>query len=194
LTVAGSSRSSQGSPTRRSPPPPPIRRGLDRLVEGAVELGGQTVAVLDDHGAQSLDPHPLDEGVGPLLVPGVLAVVLDEAAADPQHLVVGGDHAQEISLADVRAKALGGVAGVVGAGGNVGAAAAGFLLKALGDVQRCFSILGGCALAASACALAIRFSSTHQAKEQELYELAMQARRQAALAAQSALVVPAGGE
>jgi NNP family nitrate/nitrite transporter-like MFS transporter len=91
-------------------------------------------------------------------------------------------------------KALGGVAGIVGAGGNVGAVAAGFLLKALGDVQRCFSILGGFALAASACALAIRFSSTHKAREQELYELAVQARRQAARAAQAGLVVSVGGE
>jgi MFS transporter, NNP family, nitrate/nitrite transporter len=39
-------------------------------------------------------------------------------------------------------KALGGVAGIIGAGGNVGAVAAGFLLKALGDVQACFQTLG----------------------------------------------------
>src|SRR3546814_1188655 len=33
-------------------------------------------------------------------------------------------------------KALGGVAGIVGAGGNVGAVAAGFLMKGVGDVQQ----------------------------------------------------------
>jgi NNP family nitrate/nitrite transporter-like MFS transporter len=33
-------------------------------------------------------------------------------------------------------KALGGVAGIIGAGGNVGAVAAGFLMKGLGDTSR----------------------------------------------------------
>ena len=40
-------------------------------------------------------------------------------------------------------QALGGVAGIIGAGGNVGAVAAGFLLKATGSVQQTFSWLGG---------------------------------------------------
>ena len=39
-------------------------------------------------------------------------------------------------------KALGGVAGIVGAGGNVGAVAASFLLKGVGDVQHALSLLG----------------------------------------------------
>jgi NNP family nitrate/nitrite transporter-like MFS transporter len=91
-------------------------------------------------------------------------------------------------------KALGGVAGIVGAGGNVGAVAAGFLLKALGDVQRCFSILGACALAASTCAIAIRFSGAHKAKEQELYELAVEARHRQQAHGGGGLAVPFGGE
>ena len=70
-------------------------------------------------------------------------------------------------------KALGGVAGIAGAGGNVGAVAAGFLLKAVGDVQHCFAILGGCALVASVCALAVRFSVAHKSNEQALYDLAV---------------------
>jgi NNP family nitrate/nitrite transporter-like MFS transporter len=70
-------------------------------------------------------------------------------------------------------EALGGVAGIVGAGGNVGAVAAGFLLKAVGDVQRCFGILGGFALAASVCALVVRFSAAHKTNEQGLYDLAV---------------------
>jgi NNP family nitrate/nitrite transporter-like MFS transporter len=74
-------------------------------------------------------------------------------------------------------KALGGVAGLVGAGGNVGAVAAGFLLKATGNVQDCFRILGGCALAASLAALAVRFSTEHKAREQALYERALDERR-----------------
>jgi NNP family nitrate/nitrite transporter-like MFS transporter len=70
-------------------------------------------------------------------------------------------------------KALGGVAGIVGAGGNVGAVAAGFLLKAVGDVQHCFAILGGAALVSSICAAAIRFSVEHKDRERALLELAV---------------------
>ena len=44
--------------------------------------------------------------------------------------------------------ALGGVAGIIGAGGNVGAVAAGFLLKGLLDVQTCLFILGGLVMVA----------------------------------------------
>lgn len=73
-------------------------------------------------------------------------------------------------------KALGGVAGIVGAGGNVGAVAAGFLLKAEGDVSRCFAILGFCALASAFCAVAVRFSAEHKAREKELYEKAVAER------------------
>jgi NNP family nitrate/nitrite transporter-like MFS transporter len=75
-------------------------------------------------------------------------------------------------------KALGGVAGLVGAGGNVGAVAAGLLLKKLGNVQECFGVLGGCALLAAFCALAIRFSAEHKTRESALYERALEERRQ----------------
>jgi NNP family nitrate/nitrite transporter-like MFS transporter len=73
-------------------------------------------------------------------------------------------------------KSLGGVAGIIGAGGNVGAVAAGFLLKSVGSVQSCFATLGVCVLAASACAIAVRFSASHKAKEQSLYEQAIMDR------------------
>jgi MFS transporter, NNP family, nitrate/nitrite transporter len=66
-------------------------------------------------------------------------------------------------------KALGGVAGIIGAGGNVGAVAAGFLLKGVGDVNRCFTILGACVVFSSLCAIAVRFTAAHKAAEQELY-------------------------
>jgi len=72
----------------------------------------------------------------------------------------------------IERKALGGVAGIIGAGGNVGAVAAGFIFKATADVPRTFSILGGCALIGSLCALAVRFSAAHLANERTLYELA----------------------
>jgi MFS transporter, NNP family, nitrate/nitrite transporter len=74
-------------------------------------------------------------------------------------------------------KALGGVAGLVGAGGNVGAVAAGLLLRRLGNVQQCFSVLGVCALLAATCAIAIRFSAAHKKQENILYEKAIEARR-----------------
>ncbi len=73
-------------------------------------------------------------------------------------------------------KSLGGVAGIIGAGGNVGAVAAGFLLKSVGSVQSCFSTLGFFVLGASACAIAVRFSASHKAKEQLLYDQAIMER------------------
>src|SRR6185437_5212825 len=74
-------------------------------------------------------------------------------------------------------KALGGVAGLVGAGGNAGAVAAGLLLKRVGSVQECFSVLGFCALGAAFCALAVRFSEAHKEAERVLYEKAIEERR-----------------
>jgi NNP family nitrate/nitrite transporter-like MFS transporter len=76
-------------------------------------------------------------------------------------------------------KALGGVAGIIGAGGNVGAVGAGFLLKSAGSVQSCFMILGGLVLGSSLCAVAVRFSATHKANEQSLYEQAVREREMA---------------
>jgi MFS transporter, NNP family, nitrate/nitrite transporter len=74
-------------------------------------------------------------------------------------------------------KALGGVAGLVGAGGNVGAVAAGFLLKRLGNVQECFGVLGVFALLSASCAIAIRFSTRHKDEENALYQKALEERR-----------------
>ena len=55
-------------------------------------------------------------------------------------------------------KALGGVAGIIGAGGNVGAVAAGFLMKGLGNVQQTLAMLGVLVSISALCALAVRFS------------------------------------
>jgi NNP family nitrate/nitrite transporter-like MFS transporter len=93
------------------------------------------------------------------------------------HLACGATYAL---VPFVDRKSLGGVAGIVGAGGNVGAVAAGFLLKGLGDVQRCFSVLGVTVLFGSVCAVAVRFSSQHKAAEQELYDRAIADRLAAA--------------
>ncbi len=60
----------------------------------------------------------------------------------------------------VAPKALGGVAGIVGAGGNVGAVLAGFLMKGTGDIAQTLTILSMLVLAASLCAIAARFTLT----------------------------------
>ncbi|GAB3456256.1 MFS transporter [Massilia terrae] len=58
----------------------------------------------------------------------------------------------------VEPKALGGVAGIVGAGGNLGGVLAGFLMKGTGDAHRTLVILSVLVAAASLCALAARFT------------------------------------
>jgi NNP family nitrate/nitrite transporter-like MFS transporter len=73
-------------------------------------------------------------------------------------------------------QALGGVAGIIGAGGNVGAVAAGFLMKASASPQQCFLILGGFVTLSAACAIAVRFSAEHKTNEQALYEKAVAER------------------
>lgn len=70
-------------------------------------------------------------------------------------------------------KALGGVAGIIGAGGNVGAVAAGFLMKGLGDLHQTLTWLGITATLAAVCAIAVRFSAEHKAREQALYDSAL---------------------
>ena len=69
--------------------------------------------------------------------------------------------------------ALGGVAGIIGAGGNVGAVAAGFLLKGVLDIQTCLMVLGGLVVIAASFVLMIRFSVEHKQKEQRLFEQAV---------------------
>lgn len=73
------------------------------------------------------------------------------------HMACGATYAV-VPFVDKRA--LGGVAGIIGAGGNVGAVAAGFLMKGMGDVQQTLSILGIVVAATALCALAARFSSS----------------------------------
>jgi NNP family nitrate/nitrite transporter-like MFS transporter len=73
-------------------------------------------------------------------------------------------------------KALGGVAGIVGAGGNVGAVAAGFLMKGAVTTQRGLSLIGLFVAVSSVCALAVRFSRAHKASEAELLAAALAER------------------
>ncbi|SHG66752.1 MFS transporter [Massilia sp. CF038] len=60
-------------------------------------------------------------------------------------------------------KALGGVAGIIGAGGNVGAVAAGFLMKGTGNIQQTLSILAALVLVSAGCAIAVRLSGSADA-------------------------------
>ena len=80
-------------------------------------------------------------------------------------------------------KALGGVAGIIGAGGNIGAVAAGFLLKFSGNLPSALYILGWCVLGAACCAGVVRFSMKHRQSEQALYDEAVAQR--AAIKAQT---------
>lgn len=73
-------------------------------------------------------------------------------------------------------KALGGVAGIIGAGGNVGAVAAGLLLLWLGELQQTLFILGALVLTSAICAVAVRFSVAHKHQEEELYQQALAQR------------------
>lgn len=77
-------------------------------------------------------------------------------------------------------KVLGGVAGIVGAGGNVGGVLAGFLLRGTGKPQLCFMILGIAAIVCACGSALIRFSIKHKQDEQALYDAAVAQRREAA--------------
>lgn len=73
-------------------------------------------------------------------------------------------------------KSLGGVAGIIGAGGNVGAVLAGFLYKGVGELERCFFLLGAFVTVTSVCAIAVRFSHAHKEAERQLYDAAVAER------------------
>ena len=63
----------------------------------------------------------------------------------------------------IDSRALGGVAGIIGAGGNVGAVAAGFLMKGTGNIQQTLAILSGLVLLSAVCAIAVRLSTSGDA-------------------------------
>jgi NNP family nitrate/nitrite transporter-like MFS transporter len=76
----------------------------------------------------------------------------------------------------INPKAYGGVAGIIGAGGNVGAVAAGFLLKAAGGVQHGLLVLGALVTCSAFCAAAVRFGREHKVAERSAYSAALRAR------------------
>lgn len=92
------------------------------------------------------------------------------------HMACGATYAL-VPLID--RKALGGVAGIIGAGGNVGAVAAGFLMKGTGDMSHTLMLLGGFVVATAACALLVRFAPEVHASEDVAFKTAHAARRAA---------------
>lgn len=70
----------------------------------------------------------------------------------------------------INKKALGAVAGVVGAGGNAGAVAAGFLFKGAMEWNDVFFVIGVTVACASVLAFLVRFSPEQEEEEQALLE------------------------
>ncbi len=73
-------------------------------------------------------------------------------------------------------KVLGGVCGIIGAGGNIGGVAAGLLLRFTGKPQMCFMVLGIFAIVCACSSALIRFSVKHKQEEQALYDAAVAQR------------------
>lgn len=76
----------------------------------------------------------------------------------------------------INPRALGGVTGIIGAGGNVGAVAAGFLLKGTANLNQGLLALGATVTVIAFCAVAVRFDRAHKLAERQAYLSAMDAR------------------
>ena len=119
----------------------------------------------------------MGEGLGLLafstmgsLVPAIVAML---AFGLFTHMACGATYAL---VPFIDRKALGGVTGIVGAGGNIGAVAAGFLLKFTGSLPLTLYWLGWAVMASACCAAAVRFSMKHKAAEKALYDAAVAQR------------------
>ena len=78
----------------------------------------------------------------------------------------------------INKKALGAVAGIVGAGGNAGAVAAGFLFRAESiTMQQGFLYLGAMVAVASVATVLVRFSPAVQAAEKKAFDAALAERQ-----------------
>ncbi|MDB5895781.1 MAG: transporter [Rhodoferax sp.] len=119
----------------------------------------------------------LGEGIGLVLFSKSETVALAIAAMAFfglfTHMACGATYAV---MPFVDRKALGGVAGLIGAGGNIGAVAAGFLNKATDTPQQTLLILGLVVAGTSLCAISVRFSAQHKSAEQKLLDAALAAR------------------
>jgi NNP family nitrate/nitrite transporter-like MFS transporter len=74
----------------------------------------------------------------------------------------------------INRKALGSVAGIVGAGGNAGAVAAGFLFRIEGlSTEQALMYLGMCVALVAPMALLVRFSPATELEEKRAMELSL---------------------
>jgi len=130
----------------------------------------------------------LGEGVGLVLFGNATSVTVAILAMTVfglfTHMACGATYAL---VPFIDRKALGGVAGLIGAGGNIGAVAAGFLNKASATPQQCLIVLGYIVAGTALCALAVRFSAAHKSAEQALLDEALASRRADAMASGSAV-------
>jgi NNP family nitrate/nitrite transporter-like MFS transporter len=114
------------------------------------------------------------EGIGLLLFGAAssagLAIVAMTVFGVFVHMSAGATYAV---IPFVDRKVLGGVAGLVGAGGNVGAVLAGFVNKVIDTPQNALTFLGFVVLAISFSVLLIRFSLPHKQAEQKLFDEAV---------------------
>ena len=120
----------------------------------------------------------LGEGIGLLLFSKAESLGLAIAAMSCfglfTHMACGATYAL---MPFIDRKALGGVAGLIGAGGNVGAVVAGFINKGASSTQSSLTILGIIVVTTSLCAIAVRFSPVHKDQEQKLLDEAIAQRR-----------------
>lgn len=107
----------------------------------------------------------------------MLAILVMTIFALFTHMACGATYAL---VPFIDRESLGGVAGIIGAGGNVGAVAAGFLLKGMVDIQTCLMVLGVLVVVAATFVMLIRFSVEHKESEQRLFEQALLERNTAA--------------
>jgi NNP family nitrate/nitrite transporter-like MFS transporter len=119
----------------------------------------------------------LGEGIGLLLFSRADSVGFAIAAMVGfglfTHMACGSTYAL---MPFIDRKSLGGVAGIIGAGGNLGAVLAGFLNKAAGTPQDALFVLGCVVVCIAFCAIVIRFSPAHKSAEQHLLDEAVAQR------------------
>jgi MFS transporter, NNP family, nitrate/nitrite transporter len=76
----------------------------------------------------------------------------------------------------INRSAMGGVAGIIGAGGNAGAVAAGFLMKGVATTAQGLFIMGVTVTICAVCALGVRFTREQKAAERKSFADALVAR------------------
>ena len=87
----------------------------------------------------------------------------------------------------INRRALGSVAGIVGAGGNAGAVAFGFLFRMESlDTQGALALVGLFVLAASSLVFLVRFSPARESEERQAIQIALASRRMVRTAAEAA--------